>query len=206
MSNISLINQIIFFLLFLLIFSAKLDSNRVNQVLLAKHNEYRKKHGVPELTLDNELIKIATDYSAALAYKTDKFSVKPSGNKNKNKENLGENIFTCTSVIKTSCYNVESTSPVDEWYNEIKNYDFSSPKFSINTARFSQVIWKETTKMGCGASVKDDDGVTYKVVCNYYSAGNVLGHYGDNAPNLTEYDRFILLNNFSFILILLLLL
>ena len=207
MSNIPLIHQIIFLLLFIYIFSAKLDSGRINEVLLAQHNKYRKMHGAPDLTLDSELIKIATDYSAALAYKTDKFSVKPSGNKNKNRENLGENIFTCTSVIKKSCYNVESTSPVDEWYNEIKNYDFSSPGFSINTARFSQLLWKETTKMGCGASVRDADGVTYKVVCNYYTAGNVLGssNYQNNVSPLTEYDRFLLLNYFSFILILLLL-
>ena len=51
----------------------KIDTNKLNQVLLSQHNKYRKRHGVGELTLDNELIKLAQDYSAVLAYNTDKY-------------------------------------------------------------------------------------------------------------------------------------
>ena len=171
---LSLINPLfIYTLLFSKILSEKLDTSKINSVLLSQHNKYRKMHGVPELILDNELIKLASDYSAALAYKEDKYAVSPSGSQNKKKENLGENIYTCTSILKPYCYDIESTKPVDEWYNEIKYYNFSEPGFSLDTARFTQLIWKETTKMGCGASVKDD-GVTFKVVCNYYKPGNVI--------------------------------
>ena len=167
------IKPFLYTFIFQIIFTAKLDTNKVNEVLLAQHNKYRKMHDAPELTLDNELIKLASDYSAALAFKSDIFSITPSGSKNKNKENLGENIFTCTSVIKPDCYDVSSTKPVDEWYNEINNYNYSQPGFTIDSSHFSQLVWKETSKMGCGASVRDD-GVTYKVVCNYYTAGNIL--------------------------------
>ena len=204
MSNILFIQSLISSFLFQIIFSTKLDSNKVNEVLLAQHNKYRKMHDAPELTLDNELIKLATDYSAALAFKPDIYTITPSGSKNKNKEKLGENIFTCTSVLKEdNCYDIESTIPVDEWYNEMKNYNFSKPGFTIDSSHFSQLVWKETTKMGCGASVRDD-GVTYKVVCNYYTAGNILSpqKFEENVLPFNN-NVFIILNYIYIVLVLL---
>ena len=206
MSNILFFQSLLSSFLFQIISSTKLDSNKVNEVLLAQHNKYRKMHDAPELTLDNELIKLATDYSAALAFKPDIYTITPSGSKNKNKEKLGENIFTCTSVLKEdkdNCYDIESTIPVDEWYNEMKNYNFSKPGFTIDSSHFSQLVWKETTKMGCGASVRDD-GVTYKVVCNYYTAGNILSpqKFEENVLPFNNND-FIILNYFYIVLVLL---
>ena len=183
--------------------SAKINTNKLNEVLLAQHNKYRKIHGVSDLILDNELIKLAQDYSAVLAYKDDIYSINPSGNKNKNKEKVGENIFTCTSILKTSCYTENSTKPVDDWYNEIYLYNFTDPGFNIDTAHFTQIVWKETTKIGCGASVKTD-GVTYKVVCNYYKAGNMINSsiFEENVlpPN---YCRLFSLKYYFYIIILL---
>ena len=154
-------------------------------------------HGVENLTLDNELIKLAQDYSAVLAYKQDKYSIEPSGNKNKNKEKVGENIFTCTSVLNEPCYKESSTKPVDEWYNEKAFYNFNDPGFTLNTAHFTQIIWKATSKMGCGASVKTD-GVTFKVVCNYYIAGNIVNaaKYKENVLPLAEENSHILSLNY----------
>ena len=162
-------------------------------------------HGADNLTLDNELIKLAQDYSAVLAYSTDIYYIAPSGNKNKNREKVGENIFTCTSILNQKCYTEYSTKPVDDWYNEIKFYNFDDPGFTLDTAHFTQVIWKETTKMGCGASVRTD-GLTYKVVCNYYKAGNIINRakYSDNVLPKENSHLIIYLNYFYIILILLL--
>lgn len=161
----------------LLIFSKtiQLDLNKLNNVLLEQHNKYRKLHTVANLTLDEELIQIAQDHSETLANNDDKTYIASSGNKNKNKEILGENIFSCGNLLKTqpACYNEESTKPVDDWYGEISEYNYDDPGFTIGSFHFTQVIWKSTTKVGCGASIRKD-GVTYKVVCNYYPAGNLL--------------------------------
>ena len=83
--NFSNINIIIIICLYLLpaINSGKINTNRLNEVLLAQHNKYRKMHGADDLALDNELIKLAQDYSAVLAYNNDKYYIAPSGNKNK---------------------------------------------------------------------------------------------------------------------------
>ena len=185
--------------------SLKIDTNKLNEVLLTQHNKYRKMHGVENLTLDNELIKLAQDYSAVLAYKDYVYAINPSGNKNKNKEIVGENIFTCTSILKERCYVESSTKPVDDWYNEIAFYNYDDPGFTLNTAHFTQVIWKATTKMGCGASVKTD-GVTFKVVCNYYVAGNIVNanQYSENVLPLAEesHNNYLSLN-YIFIFLLL---
>jgi len=205
-TNINFIIIILFVYLSPTINPVKIDTNKVNEVLLAQHNKYRKMHGVEELTLDNELIKLAQDYSAVLAYKADidPYLIAPSGNKNKNKEKVGENIFTCTSILKESCYLENSTKPVDDWYNEINFYNFEEPGFTLDTAHFTQIIWKNTTKIGCGASV-GKDGVTYKVVCNYYKAGNIINseQYSENVPPL-ENSYLLTFNYFNIILILLL--
>ena len=182
--------------------SLKIDSNKLNKVLLDQHNKYREMHGVENLTLDNELIKLAQDYSAVLAYKEDIYSIIPSGNKNKRKEIVGENIFTCTSILKIPCYEENSTKPVDDWYNEINFYNYDDPGFTLDTAHFTQVIWKNTSKIGCGASVRTD-GVTYKVVCNYYTAGNIVNpeQYTENVLPIVEYSEALSFNYIIFILL-----
>ena len=201
---------LIYLYLFTNINSIKINSAKLNEILLAQHNKYRKMHGVDVLELDNELIKLAQDYSAVLAYKVDVnqnieniFNIIPSKNKNKNKEKVGENIFTCTSILKTSCYEDNSTKPVDEWYNEIEFYNFTDPGFSLNTAHFTQIVWKETTKIGCGASVASD-GVTYKVVCNYYKPGNMIDStiFSENVLP-PEFSQLLSLNYAYIILIIL---
>ena len=35
------------------------------------------------------------------------------------------------------------------WYNERNNYDFKNGLSNAYTGHFTQVIWKETTKIGC---------------------------------------------------------
>ena len=204
--KINYLLQIVFYLLCFssIIKSIKIDSNKLNEVLLNQHNKYRQMHGVENLTLDNELIKLAQDYSAVLAYKQYKYSIEPSGNKNKNKEKVGENIFTCTSILNERCYQESSTKPVDEWYNEKAFYNYNDPGFTLNTAHFTQIIWKATSKMGCGASVRTD-GVTFKVVCNYYIAGNIVNSakYKENVLPLAEEYSHILSLNYIFIFLLL---
>ena len=62
----------------------------------------------------------------------------------------------------------------DNWYDEINLYDFSKPRFSSGTADFTQVVWKNTTKLGCAAS-KAKKNINIIVVCNYNRPGNYLG-------------------------------
>ena len=66
------------------------------------------------------------------------------------------------------------------WYEEIAFYDFNNPGHPKNGSEdkmighFTQVIWKETTELGCGV-YKGADNFVYGV-CNYAPPGNVIGN------------------------------
>ena len=76
----------------------------------------------------------------------------------------------------------------ENWYDEINLYYFSKPRFSSGTADFTQVVWKNTTKLGCAAS-KAKKNINIIVVCNYNRPGNYLGGYEENVfPENGYYD------------------
>ena len=94
------------------------DLNSFIKESLIKHNELRKLHSSSELKINEQLNLIAQKYAEYLASKN-KFQ----HSKNKfNNENLGENIYSCTGTILTG------NEMTDEWYNEIKDYDFNKPE------------------------------------------------------------------------------
>ena len=71
---------------------------------------------------------------------------------------------------------------VKMWYTEIQQYDFKKPGFSSATKQFTQVVWKNTSQVGCGIAMgpKNADG-RYRVygVCQYKDAGNVVSSTTD---------------------------
>jgi len=65
-------------------------------------------------------------------------------------------------------------SPVNAWYNEIKDYNFDSPGYSSATGHFTQLIWKATSQVGC-AYVTCNNAWRQYTICEYYSRGNIVG-------------------------------
>ncbi|MDZ8239605.1 MAG: CAP family protein [Nostoc sp. ChiQUE01a] len=146
---------------------AKLRSDAVSE-----HNTYRSKHKSPNVTNDNTLNESAQAWAQTIAAKGD---LEHSTNRN----NVGENIY----------WGGESTNlgsaAVQDWYSEIKDYDYNNPVFSGTTGHFTQVVWKGSTKVGCGAAPGPAtiEGTKYDgvyVVCQYSPAGNLQGQFADN--------------------------
>jgi uncharacterized protein YkwD len=71
------------------------------------------------------------------------------------------------------------TASVEGWGLERSVYDFSHPGFSEQTGHFTQLVWKNTSSVGCGR--KNCDGVQnafgWMLVCEYYPRGNVIGAF-----------------------------
>lgn len=148
------------------------SNDDVENEALQCHNDYRNKHHAPPLTINKELSAIAQQYADYLA-KNDIFE--HSDNKYKNNP-LGENLYMCSGTAITG------KSMTTSWYNEIKDYDFTKPGFSMQTGHFTQVIWKSTTQMGIGYA-KSESG-NYYGVANYYPAGNFTGEFKQNVLNI----------------------
>jgi Cysteine-rich secretory protein family. len=72
-------------------------------------------------------------------------------------------------------------------YNEIRNYDFDNVDRSGNngSGHFTQLVWKESTEVGCGKGYQARDGLQFEyVVCQYSPAGNFMGKYKTNVNKL----------------------
>lgn len=68
-------------------------------------------------------------------------------------------------------------SAIDGWGNEEKDYSYSDAVFSETTGHFTQLVWKATTQVGCGA-FNCPDG--WYFTCEYYPPGNVPGAFTSN--------------------------
>jgi uncharacterized protein YkwD len=138
------------------------------QQALSTHNTFRQKHGSPALTLDNGLNNLAQDWAQQLA-KSGKMQHRPN-----NKS--GENIYYGWS--SQAGFDVDGNTPVKAWYDEVSKYNYNNPGFSSETGHFTQVVWKNSKKLGCGKA-KSADGKVF-VVCNYDPPGNYQGQFPQN--------------------------
>ena len=65
------------------------------------------------------------------------------------------------------------------WYNEVNDYDFKKPAISQKTAHFTQLLWKDSTKLGVGYALSED-GRTVFVVAQYAPPGNIKSELTQN--------------------------
>ena len=134
-----------FILISILIFVKTADPTpeqleQIRADILKYHNEYRKIHQVDELTRDADIEKIAQNYSEYL--------IKNNIFDHSHRKGYGENLYGCTG----SGICATGKSVTDNWYNEIQFYDYNNPVFSGETGHFTQVVWKGSTKIGCGVA------------------------------------------------------
>jgi len=151
----------------LLIGSVGLRTN-LDDRLLAAHNRERSEVGVPALEWDAKLAANATEWANHLS-RTGKFEHSPD---QPNQEPEGENIWGGSP----NYYAPESMIAL--WVSEKRH--FTSGTFPENSrtghvqdvSHYTQLIWKNTTHVGCGVS---DSGAEEILVCRYRTAGNVYG-------------------------------
>lgn len=85
---------------------------------------------------------------------------------------FGENVYCQSGGSIPTCDRV-----VKLWYDEVKDYDYDNPGYSKKTGHFTQVVWKNSTGLGCGCS---RNGALTFVICNYSPRGNVIGQFREN--------------------------
>jgi hypothetical protein len=123
--------------------------------VLARHNERRAKHGAPPMVWDADLDSQAQAYAATC----------PSGHSHA--AGQGENLAWGHASL---------VAAADAWYDEVASYDYGNPTFSGSTGHFTQMVWKASTRLGCGSN----GGCGMKTyVCRYAPAGNVIGQFAD---------------------------
>jgi hypothetical protein len=127
------------------------------------HNKYRRRHmDTPDVIWDSDL---AAEAQACANLKP---GTKPQPRSNGDHCNSGENWASGTSSAESVVGG--------QWYDEIDKYDYSNPVFSQETGHFTQVVWKDSIKIGCATG--------YGSVCRYEPFGNYKGQFAENVKPL----------------------
>ena len=126
--------------------------------MLAAHNAVRARVKVPPLTWSDALAARAQEWAHTLLERH-QFEHRPNST-------YGENLFEIDGA---------STTParvMDSWAAESRNYDYGSNKCRGMCGHYTQIVWRETRKVGCGVARADGREVW---VCNYDPPGNFVG-------------------------------
>ncbi|XP_026844644.1 protein PRY1 [Drosophila persimilis] len=140
-----------------------MSAEQFAQECLNAHNKYRALHQAPPLTLNPKLNALATNWAQHLL----------ALNRMEHRQNsgYGENIYMAMGGM------MSAADAVASWYNEINQYHWGSPSFSMGTGHFTQVVWKNSTELGVGFAKR---GNVIYVVCNYNPPGNYNNMFREN--------------------------
>jgi uncharacterized protein YkwD len=128
--------------------------------ILNSTNTYRLQHSAANVTYNNTISAFASSY---LSKVKDSCTFAHSGGP------YGENLALGYPDVVAS---------IDAWGDERREYNFDKPGFDEATGHFTQLVWKNTTTVGCGR-VDCGEGKGWYLVCEYWPRGNVIGAFGD---------------------------
>ena len=130
----------------------------IAQEMLAAHNSVRAHHGLSPLAWSGELATYAQKWANALIA-SGKFA-------HHEDSAYGENLFEISGAAATA-YDV-----VSAWAAEGRNYNYRNNTCSDRCGHYTQLVWRDTKKVGCGLARNRRREVW---VCDYDPPGNIVG-------------------------------
>ncbi|KAI8955660.1 CAP domain-containing protein [Xylaria longipes] len=137
------------------------DNAAFTSAILNSTNFYRGEHNASAVVWNETLESFASDYLGSDAVGDDCEFAHSGGP-------YGENLALGYP---------NATASVEGWGNERGEYDYDKPGFSEETGHFTQLVWKNTTDVGCGRKLCGEKG--WYLVCEYWPRGNVIGAFKD---------------------------
>ena len=120
------------------------------------HNSYRAEYGAAALAWSTDLEGLAQGYAASCQF-----------------ANPGDALGAVGTNLAAGTGSFDAKAAVTLFMSDAAAYNPEDPTLS----HFTQVVWKNTTELGCAASRCDsifDQPATYHV-CVYAPTGNVIG-------------------------------
>lgn len=147
------------------------------KALLQAHNQVRSVERLPPLSWSPQLAQYAQQWAQHLA-DNNRCEMKHRENRN-NPLQAGENIYWSSPLQyangKHSVASVNDRQVVQEWASEKEFYSYknNSCRTGEQCGHYTQIVWRNTQKVGCAAALCADKGQIW--VCNYDPAGNWQG-------------------------------
>jgi hypothetical protein len=136
--------------------AAIMDCAAKPKAYLNPQNEHRAQHCVPPLTWDEGLASQATAWARRCNF------VHSSTN------GVGENLYFQRPSMN------DPKQGIDAWYGEVRAYKYDAAQYSSASGHFTQLIWKSTTRVGCGIAICPNlKGGGIMMVCRYAPQGNM---------------------------------
>merc|ERR1712187_569146 len=138
-------------------------SSATLRAVLDRHNMYRCMHGVNALTWD-----------PAIAANAQQFATSTGGQMVHSSYQSRQGVAGFGNVGENLASGVVDAQAVDMWYNEIESTNGGLVSaFSMQTGHYTQVVWRDTTELGCGIQGS-------LLVCQYGAGGNMQGGFDRN--------------------------
>lgn len=142
--------------------------------VLAAHNGVRAKHGLTPLKWSNKLANYSQQWANHLG-KGSRCKIAHRGGI----PPYGENLYRASSLRwsdgKTELLPVTIKNVVKAWTDEEKWYDYTRNRCQPGQkcGHYTQIVWRDTTEVGCAVKICDDKSQTW--VCSYNPPGNFQG-------------------------------
>ncbi|MDD2776179.1 MAG: CAP domain-containing protein [Gallionella sp.] len=137
--------------------------------MVLAHNIWRAQVGVGGVTYSEELAASAQAWADHLKT-TRNCSMQHSQGKE------GENLYWAGAWSNGPAQDVMSKEVVDSWASEKKDYTYADNSCAAGKVcgHYTQVVWRDTTTVGCGMAMCDSPK-NQVWVCQYLPAGNWVG-------------------------------
>lgn len=140
--------------------------------MLEAHNQLRREVGVPEVTWSEELAAFAQTWANVLI-REGGLRHRPAAERNNGQ--IGENLASIYSSAPGGAVR-SPRQAVRGWAEEKAHYSYDSNSCTPGEecGHYTQMIWADTTEVGC-AVARNEDATEEVWVCNYNPAGNIVG-------------------------------
>ncbi|KAF2502455.1 PR-1-like protein [Lophium mytilinum] len=148
-----------------------INDKRLQDQIIRAHNWMRGPHCAQRLTWDDGLAQAALAGTKACGKTLDHYD-------------LGTNLAGQgpPPANREDYYYITWNIIAHSWGTEEEaKYDYNHPGFSEDTGHFTQVVWRDTSRVGCAWNIcPSDTPFNARFYCGYHNAGNISPFYPQN--------------------------